>query len=485
MGAHLMMLITEEYKELNRKLHAENPSYGAFSWRHVDKVLALREETESVTVLDWGCGKGTLKTALGNPEWMHEYDPAIPGKDAKPQLADLVVCTDVLEHIEPELLDNVLTHIVRVTAKAAFLLIATRPSSKTLADGTNAHKIIENAAWWRERLEKYFFILEYVSNGGEVGAVVSPIRPINEIRGKSAVSDTIRFENAERNCRIVSGRALGGDLMPRHDGRICIVGYGPTLLDTWPYLNVERRAFGAKICTVSGAHDFLISKGIIPDYHAEVDPREHKAAFTKNSHPDVNYWIASCCHPTLIDNLIERKAKLSLWHVYNSDTDDKINAPDGPDPGGLLVCGGSGVGARALHLFYCAGYRSFSLYGIDSSFSKSGDQHAGEHGGKKHQEWNVRVGGRWFRSSAALVYMARSTLQSRAVMEKVSADAGEPFIEGTTDRVEFFIHGDSLLAAMAAEASKPNGNGSSGLAEKPDQPPQAAPEASDHLRSVA
>lgn len=450
-----LQTITEDYARLNRALHETNAGYGAMSWRHAEKVLSLRDETDSLTVLDYGCGKGALYKALGCPAWMQEYDPAVPGKDERPKMADLVICTDVLEHIEPELLDNVLIDIVRLTAKAAFLLIATRPAAKTLADGTNAHKIVENAEWWRTTLSKYFYILQFESTVQEVGAIVTPVRPVNEIRGKSAVSDTIRFENALQNCGAVKERVLGEDLLPRDEGRVCIVGYGPSLHQTWHNLNVERRAFGAKIVTVSGAHDFLIERGIVPDYHVEVDPREHKCFFTRSPHPAVKYWIASCCHPKLIDNLVVQEAKTALWHLFNSDNDFKISAPGGPDPGSLLICGGSGVGARAIHLFYACGKRSFSLYGMDSSFApERGEQHAGQHTGKLHHEWRVQVGGRWFRSSAALVYMARSVMSSRDMLERLSAEAGEPCIEGTTDHVEFFMHGDGLLQAMALEGNK-------------------------------
>lgn len=449
-----LQTITESYAELNRELHASNEGYGSGSWRHAQKVMDLRANTDSVSVLDYGCGKGMLKTALGNPEWIAEYDPAVPGKDGKPKLADLVVCTDVLEHIEPELLDNVLTHLARLTAKAALLIIATRPAGKTLPDGTNAHKIIKNADWWRAKLEEKFFVMEFEANGGELGAIVSPVRPINEIRGKSAVSDTMRYDNAERNCSAVRDRVLGGDMLPRHDGRVCVVGYGPSLRQTWQYLQVERRAFGAKIVTTSGAHDFLIARGIVPDYHVDIDPREHKAHFTRNPHADVSYWIGSCCHPVLIDNLLSHGSKLALWHVFNGDSDYKISEKDGPDPDSLLICGGSGVGARAIHLFYALGYRSFSLYGMDNSFAPDGDQHAGEHTGKQQSEWNVRVGGRWFRSSAAQVYMARSILDDRTRLERLSAESDEPCIEGTTDHVEFFMHGDGLLQAMAAEGNR-------------------------------
>lgn len=451
-----LQTITQDYLEQNRQLHEQRDTYGCWGWKHAERVLELRDEAEGVTVLDYGCGKGKLKEALGNPEWVREYDPAIPGKDAKPEMADIVVCTDVLEHIEPELLDNVLFELVRLTTKVGFLVIATRESNKLLPDGTSPHKIVQPAEWWRKKLAEKFFIVDFEPNGtDEVTAVVSPVRQIKEIIGKSAVSDTLRFENAARNSGVVKARVFNGNLLPRHDGRVCIVGFGPSLHQTWHYINTERKAFGAKIVSVSGAHDFLISRGIVPDYHCEVDPREHKCFFTKDPHPDVEYWIASCCHPKLIDNLVEQGNKLALWHLYNSDNDMQIIAKDGPDPKNLLICGGSGVGARAVHLFYGAGYRTFSLYGMDCSFAPDdGKQHAAAHSGKVKPEWKVRVGERWFRSSSQLVYMARSFLDSFRMLELISTEQGEPCIDGTSEHVQVFLHGDGLLQQMAIEGNR-------------------------------
>jgi hypothetical protein len=452
-----MQVITEEYRQLNRLLHESGEQYGVFGWRHAQRVLDVRDETGSDTVLDYGCGKGTLKSSLSNPEWLREYDPAVPGKDARPtEQSDLVVCTDVLEHVEPQLIDNVLTDLGRLAAKAVFVVIATRESIKKLPDGTSPHKIIENAEWWKAKLASHFFIMEFTAHvEGEVSATVAPVRLVQEIQGKSAVSETMRFENALRNCSVVKERVLGNDMLPRHDVRVCIVGFGPSLRSTWFTLLTERRAFGAKIVSTSGAHDFLISRGIIPDYHVDVDPREHKAFFTKNPHPDIQYWIASCCHPKLIDNLVAHKSKLALWHLLNSDNDFKIAAPDGPDPDSLLICGGSGVGARAINLFFSQGYRSFSLYGMDCSFATGdGDQHAGAHSGKKKPEWNVRCGERWFRSSAEMVYMARSLVDQMRVMNQICKESNEPTIEGTSDHCEFFFHGDGLQQQLVLENNR-------------------------------
>src|SRR5437762_9644704 len=58
---------------------------------------------------------------------------------------------------------------------------------------------------------------------------------------------------------------------------IAIVCSGPSLKDSWE----EIKPFQI-VLTCSGAHDFLIERGIIPTYHMETDPRQHKAIFTKN-----------------------------------------------------------------------------------------------------------------------------------------------------------------------------------------------------------
>ena len=86
------------------------------------------------------------------------YDPCIPGLDSIPEPADFVVCTDCLEHIEPDYLDNVLDDLNRVTKKIGFFAIATGPAVKILDDGRNAHLIQEGMDWWKSRLETRFKI---------------------------------------------------------------------------------------------------------------------------------------------------------------------------------------------------------------------------------------------------------------------------------------------------------------------------------------
>jgi hypothetical protein len=148
-------LISATYRDLNRRLHKENLAYGVGGAKHKDIVLKLAKSLgESASVLDYGCGKGYLAKELPFPIW--EYDPAIPEKSELPRPADLVVCTDVLEHIEPEKLDYVLDDLRRCVKKLGFFVIHMGPSTKSLADGRNSHLIQQGKEWWREKLLKYF-----------------------------------------------------------------------------------------------------------------------------------------------------------------------------------------------------------------------------------------------------------------------------------------------------------------------------------------
>lgn len=147
--------ISPAYLDQQRALHAAPRGYGGKGSKWAAAVAALARAYQATSVLDYGCGQGSLGIALRAAPLgleVRDYDPAIPGKDGPPEPADLVVCTDVLEHIEPDRLDVVLTDLRRMARRVVFAVIATRPSNKTLPDGRNAHLILEDAAWWVTRL---------------------------------------------------------------------------------------------------------------------------------------------------------------------------------------------------------------------------------------------------------------------------------------------------------------------------------------------
>lgn len=174
-------LISDEYRDLNRRLHRENAAYGVSGAKHAHVVLKLAESMNTTSILDYGCGKGYLGKNLPFPIW--EYDPCIAGKDETPRPAEIVVCGDVLEHIEPEMLDAVLSDLRRVVKNIGYFIIHTGPAQKVLADGRNAHLIQQGEQWWTSKLSNYLKVASVKTLGNELHYVVAKSGKPNKVEG--------------------------------------------------------------------------------------------------------------------------------------------------------------------------------------------------------------------------------------------------------------------------------------------------------------
>lgn len=165
-------LISAEMKDLNARLHQDKPEYGVGGGKHAPVVLKLSEALKTTSILDYGCGKGYLGKALPFPIW--EYDPAISEKSELPRPADIVVCTDVLEHIELDRLPFVLEDLQRCVKKAGYFIIHTGPAVKHYANGKNTHLIQKGQDWWEPKLKEFFEIGRIIQKGPELYVVVGP-----------------------------------------------------------------------------------------------------------------------------------------------------------------------------------------------------------------------------------------------------------------------------------------------------------------------
>lgn len=147
------MSITESYIEELKKLH-EKKSFGKSSKIPGD-VIECIEKYNIKSLLDFGCGKGLTLEAVRQqyPDIKCTgFDPGREGLDVMPDSVDLIYSSDVLEHIEPDQLDQTLTDLYNRSNKAMYHLIACHPAKKGLSDGRNAHLIIESPDWWRKKL---------------------------------------------------------------------------------------------------------------------------------------------------------------------------------------------------------------------------------------------------------------------------------------------------------------------------------------------
>ena len=152
-------LISEDYRKMQEELH-RNPNYGVASVQYAPLVADVLKAVGTTELLDYGAGKGRLGAALEEifkrPLKIHHYDPAIPLWATPPQPCRFVACIDVLEHIEPALIDNVLDDLQRVTAGIGVFTVHTGTAAKVLTDGRNAHLIQQPPSWWLPRFLERF-----------------------------------------------------------------------------------------------------------------------------------------------------------------------------------------------------------------------------------------------------------------------------------------------------------------------------------------
>lgn len=152
------MLISADYAAEQKALHTREAAYGSrgFNWGYLIAGIATIERC--TTILDYGCGKGTLGKTLRNAGLKaFDYDPGVTGKEKQPDPADLVASVDVLEHIEPNHLDHVLVHMAALTMRCLFVAISTIPAKRWLSDGRNTHLIVQGGDWWRMQFERHGF----------------------------------------------------------------------------------------------------------------------------------------------------------------------------------------------------------------------------------------------------------------------------------------------------------------------------------------
>jgi hypothetical protein len=149
-------LISENYIKLNNQLHVLKGTYGCSTVKYKNIILELINKYNFTSVIDYGCGKQTAKTFLPENIKYIPYDPAFPELNILPEPNEFLICTDVLEHIEPEFLENVLKKINDITLNICFLTIALRPAKKILSDGRNAHLIVKRKEFWIDKINNNF-----------------------------------------------------------------------------------------------------------------------------------------------------------------------------------------------------------------------------------------------------------------------------------------------------------------------------------------
>jgi len=160
-----MKLLSDGYLEALREKNARKPftgTQGRYAGAVVQRVL------KGDRVLDFGCAHQALKTQL---EFLQPsvrvvgYDPAIPSLSEFPDgKFDIIVATDVLEHIEPEYIADTLKLFDQRCTRAMFFVIGTVETGKKLSNGYDHHLIVQSRqaweAWFAQMLPRWRYVFE-------------------------------------------------------------------------------------------------------------------------------------------------------------------------------------------------------------------------------------------------------------------------------------------------------------------------------------
>ena len=155
----------ESLKEAT-KFHAVNQENwcGEALAEYKHEVFSIIRERNVRSILDYGCGKAKFhKILFNNPKVPGSpmgvviigYDPAVPQYAIKQNMDyDLVLCVDVMEHIQEDKVDEVLEDLFN-SGRHIFLTITCYPATQILPNGKNAHYTVKEPSWWNEKLAKY------------------------------------------------------------------------------------------------------------------------------------------------------------------------------------------------------------------------------------------------------------------------------------------------------------------------------------------
>lgn len=212
-----------------------------------------------------------------------------------------------------------------------------------------------------------------------------------------------------------------------HNHRLCVVGGGPSIEDTW-------KDFGGYVAAINGSFNWLVAHGILPHACGLLDPREHIADLIE-PRDGVRYFVSSTCHPRVFDKL--KHLHVEVWHPSGTPGLEELLREKYPGSW-HMVGGGTTMGVRWINLGYFLGFREFDLHGLDSSF-KDGRTHA--YPDKRDKEATIEVDG--FKTSMNFLIQVQDFF---ATIDR--------FNQQDMDPTRFIVRGKGLLQKKWEEFRK-------------------------------
>jgi hypothetical protein len=166
----IMKDIIMQYHEIYCTESDHGKLYGRSSEDLLEKIAPIIFKENPKSIMDFGCGRSSLINYFwkdGNRK-LTKYDPAIrEHKKLVVEHHDIVLCTDVFEHIPEIYLGGMIKTLHEISSKA-IITVSLIPARKKLPNGWNAHITIRPPEFWTDLIGLYYKkinIIEQDKNG--------------------------------------------------------------------------------------------------------------------------------------------------------------------------------------------------------------------------------------------------------------------------------------------------------------------------------
>lgn len=143
--------LAKEYKAMHDKKNFSGSSLEPY----LPEIKQLIKEYGCQSLLDYGCGKARYhKQPLVTNTTL--YDPYFEPYSKLPTgTFDMVICTDVLEHVPEKEVPNIVADLINYTDKVLFLAISTKPAKKKFSNGENVHLTVWPPKKWDRLIDAF------------------------------------------------------------------------------------------------------------------------------------------------------------------------------------------------------------------------------------------------------------------------------------------------------------------------------------------
>ena len=215
----------------------------------------------------------------------------------------------------------------------------------------------------------------YIMDGDKEEAIlpicINVVKPTDQKTGK----EWDQTFDAAANMRY--SNSLGLPLLKKRPlprlGRCVIVGGAPSVKDHLEEIRELSKDPNNAVFCLNWTHTWLIQNGIIPKGCVFFEIDAEPDTILDNAHKGITYFICNHCHRKTYDSL--KDFNRVVWLTLPNSPPEEVVSKEIYPPDVEMCGGGISTFTRTITVGLFLGFRSFDLFGCDSSFPHEGHSH--------------------------------------------------------------------------------------------------------------